>query len=78
MTHVNRIKAELKFNTIYVCSKCGAQAVGTTVTTSFDGCSSATTDDLKSYITNYPQRAGQMPVGWGSYGGSDFRCPEHT
>ena len=63
------IKATIKLNPVYTCSKCGKNQVGDPMCLDFRGNS---VDELNDFISNIRQTSKYMPVGW-SYGGK-FTC----
>ncbi len=68
-----RLVIEARFLRLYRCSKCGSEAQGTTERVELD------VQAVQSYTLDsrvIPQKAVDMPVGWASYYGSDFRCPK--
>ena len=67
---INRIKASIKFNTIYKCIKCGKSKIGDTQSIE---CNCSSTDKLKTFINFQRQTPQYMPVGWSS-NLSGFTC----
>ena len=65
------ITAEIKFISIYKCHICGVCASGSTGKAHFEAGSS---EQLRTLVDGLPQRAAQMPTGWGSYM-DGFECP---
>jgi len=68
---INRIEASVKFNTTYICTKCGKTRVGSTVRTNFKGSSAI---ELQHYINSIEQSSHYMPIGWGRRSNWDFNC----
>ena len=67
--NINRVRASIKYNTVYVCFLCKKQGIGDTVRVEFDGLS---TQELKEFLDHRQQSARDMPVGW-SFSGK-FNC----
>jgi hypothetical protein len=65
----NRIKASIRFSSIYKCAICGFQQSGDTCTAEFEVYSPL---ELAQALENQRQTSHAMPVGWG-YDGT-FYC----
>ena len=75
---VNKIRADVKFNTIYTCHACSKTAIGDTVAVSI---SCANSDELRDKLDHMPQSSRDMPVGWCSHHApikDFFTCDECT
>jgi len=68
-----RIVGTLKILSVYECSNCGVQELGTTSSADVDCHNPA---DLAFHLTGLVQRSHDMPYGW-SYCGK-FLCPKCT
>lgn len=68
---INKIKAHIKFNTVYVCTKCNKGAIGDTVRVEFSGSS---TTEMKEAVDNIEQSSHHMPNGWARLVNWEFNC----
>ena len=66
---INKLYADLKFNSLYTCAKCGKQEAGDTMRAEFKGHS---TSELKDFIDSTYQSSRDMPVGWHFH--DEFNC----
>jgi hypothetical protein len=68
---LSRMTAELSYQTLYTCVKCGDESVGTPVhkTLRVNG-----PEQLIAAIRDIPQRAADMPFEW-AYHEDGYRCP---
>jgi hypothetical protein len=69
MAAIGEMIVNVKFNTVYVCSKCGKNETGDTVRAEFRP---NTSGELKYLLDSIQQTSHHMPIGW-SYNGQ-FNC----
>lgn len=70
-TNLHRIVGDLKINSIYHCSVCGNNSIGTTGYFNLNAYGLKDAIDKLSFIE---QRSPDMPIGW-SYNG-EYKCEE--
>ena len=70
---IDRLTADVKFRTVYVCGLCGKTGVGDMVSAKVDA---GNADELKNEVEALAnnQRSHDMPVGWSFC--DVFKCPD--